>query len=389
MLHQFYNTPAHGGSLRSYYLGCALVQQGYRVVVITTHNQPHALITEVEGMEVHYLPVAYDNRYGFFRRAFSFIRFISAIVREASRVKDARLCYAISAPLTTGLAAIWLKWRYGIPYVFEVGDLWPEAPIQLGVVRHPLLKQLLFNLERNIYRKAQTVVALSEAIEEDIRSRFPRVATSVIPNMADTEFFAPGRFPQAFTPTNPFIIVYAGTLGMANGLDFLLWCAQACARQNLPVHVVICGKGAERERLQRFALERSLPNVTFTDFQSREGVRNVLQAADAVLVCYKPLPVLQTGSPNKYFDGLAAGRLMIVTTRGWMKEEVERQHCGFYADPAQPDTFPELLKPFLDVAVLRKAQQASRALAERHYSRKALGEKFVQLINTHVTPAGG
>jgi hypothetical protein len=137
ILHQFYNTPQAGGALRSWYLARALAERGITPVVITTHNSADVRVTHEDGIYVHYLPVIYNNRFGFFKRIFSFGKFVWNTVTYAGRFRDAQLVYAISTPLTTGLAAIWIRWRYRIQYVFEVGDLWPEAPIQLGIVRNP------------------------------------------------------------------------------------------------------------------------------------------------------------------------------------------------------------------------------------------------------------
>jgi hypothetical protein len=133
MLHQHFKTPESGGAIRSYYLAKALVEKGHRVVVITAHNG-EAKKENQEGIEVCYLSIPYDNRFGFYARGRSFINYISQSVRAAKNFKDFDYCYAISAPLTIGIAAMRIKSRYNIPFIFEVGDLWPDAPIQMGFV---------------------------------------------------------------------------------------------------------------------------------------------------------------------------------------------------------------------------------------------------------------
>ena len=112
LLHQFYNTPASGGAIRSYYLAQALIKKGIQVVVITTHNQSEIKITTTEGVEIHYLPIDYNNRFGFFKRVYSFWLFVWHIVKY-TEVSDADVVYAFS-PVTTGLAAMWIKLRYKI-----------------------------------------------------------------------------------------------------------------------------------------------------------------------------------------------------------------------------------------------------------------------------------
>ncbi|HEY3430851.1 MAG TPA: glycosyltransferase, partial [Cyclobacteriaceae bacterium] len=104
ILHQYFNTPATGGALRSYYLATALAARGIKTVVITTHNLKERKEEMIDGVEVHYLPIPYDNHFGFFKRVSSFLKFVWSIVREAGQFKDADVCYAISTPLTIGLA---------------------------------------------------------------------------------------------------------------------------------------------------------------------------------------------------------------------------------------------------------------------------------------------
>jgi UDP-N-acetylglucosamine:LPS N-acetylglucosamine transferase len=192
ILHQYFNTPETGGPLRSYYLAKALVEKGITAAVITTHNGNDFRKEMIEGIEVHYLPIPYSNSFGFFKRVTSFLNFVFSIVREAGQFKDYNVCYAISTPLTIGLAAIWIKWRYKIQFIFEVGDLWPEAPIQIGIIKNPVLKAILYRLEKSIYKRANID---SGFIRTDKRRLFnqkvPGKQIDVISNMADVEYYKP------------------------------------------------------------------------------------------------------------------------------------------------------------------------------------------------------
>jgi glycosyltransferase involved in cell wall biosynthesis len=131
-------------------------------------------------------------------------------------------------------------------------------------------------------------------------------------------------------------------------------------------------------------MRRAKPNCLFTfiDFTNRDGVKALLNVTDATFICYKPLPVLETGSPNKFFDGLAAGKLILVNFGGWIRKEIEENECGVYTDPRQPTDFVKKIRPFLlDKEHLTAYQQASRQLAEKKYSRNLLSKKFVELFN--------
>lgn len=389
ILHQHFKVPGRGGAIRSYYLAKALVEKGMQVVVITAENYPGYRTECVEGIEVHYLPVAYDNRFGFARRVYAFYRFLVKAVKVAGKHRDANLCYAISTPLTTGVAARRIRSRYRIPYIFEVGDLWPDAPVEMGFVRSPMLQRKLYQMEKKIYRDALSLVALSPAIREVLRRKVPGKDVHLLPNMADTDYFQIAEklppLEKKFGVAGRFVVSYIGAIGVANGLHHFLECAVASAQAGLPVTFLLCGDGAMLDTLKRDAAELGLENLVFIPFQNRDGVREVMSVTDATFISYQTFPILETGSPNKYFDGLAAGKLTVVNFGGWIREEIEREGCGVYVNPGAPFDFVRIIKPFVkDPELLNAFQRAGRTLAERIYSRRVLGERFVDIVRQAV-----
>jgi glycosyltransferase involved in cell wall biosynthesis len=390
IIHQHFRLPDEGGAIRSYYLAKALVDRGIRVEVITASPAREYMLKSVEGINVHYLPVAYENKFGFWKRANAFLKFTWAAAELGGRLPAVDLCYAISVPLTTGITAMWLKQTKRLPYIFEVGDLWPDAPISLGFVKDPILKTVLLRLERTIYAKATSVVALSEPIKSAIANKAPQKAVQVIPNMSDIDFFGTRRddseFRARYGIAGKLVISYIGAVGFANGLDHLIECARSSQQAALAVHFLVCGDGALVDQHKLNAERLHLENLTFLPFTNRQGVKEVMDATDAVFVSYKPFRILETGSPNKYFDGLAAGKLILLNFEGWIKEEVEREACGLYIDRQQPEKFASVIMPFIrESALLRRFQIAARDLALRRYSRTHLAEQFVELVEATVS----
>jgi glycosyltransferase involved in cell wall biosynthesis len=384
ILHQHFKTPERGGAIRSYYLAKALVENGIETIVITAHNGKYKE-QEVEGIHVCYLSIPYDNSFDFGRRSSSFLRFARSSSVLASKFKDADLCYAISVPLTVGLAALWIKRRHGIPFMFEVGDLWPDAPIELGFIKNFFFKSFLYSLEKRIYRKAKAVIALSPPIKSAIERKIRGINVRLIPNMADTNFYVPEEkisgLEKKFNVEGKFVVSYLGAVGIANGLDYLLDCAHACRQANLNIQFIICGEGALKNSLIKRAANLDLKNLSFTEFQDREGVREVMNITDATFICYKNSPILETGSPNKFFDGLAAGKVIIVNFGGWIRKEVEENSCGVHVNPNDPVHFVDAIRPYFDNRELTKqAQQSARRLAEK-FSREKLSKEFLTLVN--------
>jgi glycosyltransferase involved in cell wall biosynthesis len=385
ILHQHFNTPAMGGAVRSYYLAKALVDRGIGAVVITGSNERTYRKENYEGIEVHYLPIAYENAFGFAARSYSFLTYIRQSVALAKKLRSIDICYAISVPLTVGLAAIWLKKKIKLPYIFEVGDLWPDAPVQMGFVKNYLLVSLLFQLEKLIYREAKSIVALSQPIKEAIDKKVPGKKIHIIPNMADCDFYKPelkdSLLVEKFNVKGKFVISYIGTAGAANGLDYFLECANVSRKAELPIHFILCGDGAMLSHLKASAERLGLQNISFTGSVNRARVKELMDITDAIFVCYKNVPILQTGSPNKYFDGLASGKMIIVNFGGWIQKEIEEVGCGIYLNPKQPSAFAEKIEPFVyGKDKTSEFQRAARELAESHYNRKKLSNQFANIF---------
>ncbi|MDZ7608670.1 MAG: hypothetical protein U5K79_24490 [Cyclobacteriaceae bacterium] len=111
-----------------------------------------------------------------------------------------------------------------------------------------------------------------------------------------------------------------------------------------------------------------------------------MNRVDACLVSFLKYPVLETCSPNKFFDALAAGKLCIVNTNGWLRNLVEENRCGFYFDPDEPWTFPALIQPFLsDARLLEEFQQNAFHLGESRFSRAALVSLACELVEDTFT----
>lgn len=356
--------------MRSWYLAKALVEAGHTVEMISSHNRKSSTET-IDGIRVHYCRIPYDNSYGFLRRLWAYGRFVLKARKIAKRIGQADLAYVMTTPLTTGWIATWIKHRLGIPYYFEVGDLWPDVPVEMGVIRNPWLKKWLYRKEKLFYDEAQKVIALSPDIAKNIQTK-TKTPVEVIPNMADTRYFSASFRQNEIDHESPLKILYCGAHGRANHLEFLIEAARTTV--DLPVHFTLMGTGSEKPRIVQLA--DGLKNVSFLPHGSKKDVKMEVEAHDAMYISFQNLPMLHTGSPNKFFDSLAAGKMVISNLGGWTAELIEKHELGFAYNPEHPNNFRQALMGFLQKSRVITCQQSARVLAEE-FSRERLSEQFL------------
>ena len=378
-IHQYFKTPEEGGCLRSYHLAKGLTTLGHEVTMITAQNGRSGN-KMVDGIDVRYLRVPYQNRYGFIRRVHAFLRFAYLAKKLIRKLPRYDIAYVMTTPLTTGLIALFVKRLWGISYYFEVGDLWPEAPVKIGAVNNRFLVNFLYKFEQKCYAESLGVVALSPAIGHYIEATSSVTEVSVIPNFSDTSYFEPDFQIQHFTREHPLKIGYFGTFGQANQLEYLIHVARISSDRHLPIHFTLMGEGATFNKIQE--LSQSLSNVEILSFGNSEMVKELLEKQHAIYVSFKKLEILNTGSPNKFFDGLAAGKLIVINFGGWIRNVIEQNECGFYHDPETPEEFCDQMVPFIeDPLKLIHFQKQSRKLAETYFSKNLQIDRLAYLID--------
>ncbi len=213
-LHQFFITRAGVGGTRSYEFARRFVARGHRVRMVTAG----AGQSSVDGVDVVGVPGAYSDYMSATaspdrERMLAFGRFAAAGTAEALRGPRPDVIYATSPPLTIAVPALAAAARWRAPLVFEVRDLWPEAPIQMGALVNPRLQRQARSLEREAYRRARRVIALSPGIRDGVIGAGVAPAKVVlIPNASDLDLFRPTAPPERF------LVSYFGTMGEANDL---------------------------------------------------------------------------------------------------------------------------------------------------------------------------
>ncbi|MGD9991028.1 glycosyltransferase family 4 protein [Pseudonocardia sp.] len=393
-IHQYFVTRSMPGGTRSYEQARRLVDAGHEVHVITTDSDATELslrwrTTQEDGITVHWLPAPYSNTMSFARRIIAFFQFALFATIKATRI-GGDVVLATSTPLTVAVPGVIAAKLRRARFVFEVRDLWPELPIEIGALRNPVARRLAFALARFAYRNADRVIALSPGMKDGVVAQgYPAESVVVVPNACDLDLFATDDSAAAeFRAARPWLqdrplVTYVGTFGLINGVGYLVRLAARVAEIDPEVRFMLVGDGAERDEVVALArelgvLDRSVfvvPPVT------KAEVPTILSAATVATSMFLPLPGMAANSANKFFDALAAGRPIAINYGGWQAPILQESGAGVVLDPSDLDlAAKDLVARVRDDRWLAEARRAARMLATTRFSRDTLFDAFSEAV---------
>lgn len=391
--HQHFSTPKGSAGIRSYEMARRLLARGHQVTMVCgSYGGGETGLSQsfldgrrrgvVDGIDIIEFDLAYSNADGFVKRGLTFVKFALRSIGLAFTEKYDVL-FATTTPLTAGIPGIFARWLRGKPFVFEVRDLWPELPRAMGVIRNPLVLWAMDVLEWASYRSAHRLVGLSPGIVEGIAHHgVPRDSITSVPNGCDLAIFAGQVEPwrPAQVRESDLMAVFAGTHGMANGLDAVLNAAAELKRRGRDdIKLVLIGQGKLKPGLQARAAREGLDNVVFHDPVNKAKLAGLMAATDLGLQILADVPAFYYGtSPNKFFDYIAAGLPVLNNYPGWLAEIITEQRCGFAVPPDNPVAFADALEQAAaDRDALKAMGQRGRALAETQFDRIKLADLWV------------
>lgn len=402
--HQYFATRRRSTATRSYELARRLVDRGHHVTIVSRdtrsleHERPaprRGRLTArelVDGIDVLYIAMPYSNYFSAPLRMLSFVGFMLAASVAGMLLPRPDVVFATSTPLTIGVPGLLAARLKRVPFVFEIRDLWPEVPVALGALRSRPLIAAATRLERLLYKEAARVVVLSEGSRDALLAMgVPAEKLVFIPNSADLDLFRPDARDEGFRArhglTDKFVALYTGAMGAANGMDQLLDAAAALRRAgDSGIALVAIGDGAQRPRLERRVAVERLDNVLLLPPVAKTDLAGIVGAADVTLTLFAAAPVLQTNSPNKLFDSLAAGRPVIVNLDGWLRRVVEEADAGIYVRAGDGPGLAETLSTLAhDPERIARMGRNARRLAELDFDRDAMADRLAQALEQVAT----
>jgi len=399
--HQYFGIPAGSGGTRSYKFARHLVNKGHEVVMVCgskSHGNTGLSGSftkgvrrgKVDGIMVIEFDLAYASKDSFVKRT---SKYLSYAIKSLNIALQGQydLVFATSTPLTAGIPGIGAKIIRGKPFVFEVRDLWPELPREMGVIKNPVVLRLMDWLEWISYHAASGCIGLSPGIVEGIMRRgIPPDSITMVPNGCDFDIFddkAIVRKRPEFASDTDLLATFTGAHGLANGLDAVLDAARVLKKKNRSdIKILFIGDGMLKPRLQKRAQEEFLNNCFFMDLIPKQQLASFQKGADVGLMILANVPAFYYGtSPNKFFDYIATGLPVLNNYPGWLADLITENNCGIVVPPDNPEAFADALVYMADHKdKLKEMSSNAKSLAKREFDRSKLADDFTEFVESNV-----
>ena len=389
IFYQYFTTPKGSWGTRIYEFSKEWVNKGHEVTVVTSIYSKSDLKAVkfienqiFEGIKVKVLNIKIDNKQPIIKRIFSFISY-SIISSWYAFTLKADIVISSSGPITVGIPGLISKIFSKKKLVYEVRDLWPEVPIEVGVIKNVFLKKVAYFFEKKLYENASLVVGLSPGIRDHIISNFNHKNVISVTNSANLNLFGEKKyFDDNILNENEFYGIYTGNIGEINNSFWLVDAARNLKNKNIDnIKIVLVGDGQLKPEIISIIKKEKLINLIHFDLMPKERLVPYIQNANVSFVPLSPNPILDTSSPNKFFESLAAGVPVIQTTKGWIKDYIEINNVGFNLEGNDSESLSELLiKLKNNPKILDEMKQNSRKCAVRDFDQIALSDLYLSSL---------
>jgi glycosyltransferase involved in cell wall biosynthesis len=400
-INHYAGSPRHGMEYRPFYLAREWVQAGHEVKIVAA-DQSHIRARQpdladrrrideiIDGIQYTWLRTHpyRGNGVGRVRNMGSFVR---GLYLESKQLATAFKPDIVIASSTYPMD-IWPAHRIaklaGAKLVFEIHDLWPLTPMELGGMSrwHPFI-MVVQAAENYVYRHADAVVSMLPKVHDYVKSRGLSLdSLHIVPNGVDPREWAAGspvlaadvdKTLSAITGAGNFVVGYAGTHGVSNSLDTFLDAAGIMRDEK--VSFVLVGGGPEKAGLQRRAQLEQLRNVRFIDPVPKEQIPALLQRFDIAYIGWQRQSLYRFGiAPNKLMDYMMAARPVLHAVEAG-NDPVGEAGCGLTVAPENPAVTAQGIRRLLSLSAGERQAMGLRGkeFVMDNHTYPILSERFL------------
>lgn len=388
---------------RAYDMAKNLVKLGNDVTVITGFpNYPTGIIPKkyrgklfdkeaIDNIKVIRTFLIPDTKSSTLRRLANYLSFMISSIIGGFSFKKYDIVYATSPQLFVGVSGLIFSKLHRAKFVFEVRDLWVDFAEALNQIKNKNILKLGRRLERYLYNKADLIITVTNGYKEHlIKQEIDKDKIEVVTNGVDVDFYKPSNrnveeLRDKYNLKDKFVILFAGNIGAAQGLDAVLDAAKKLEDYNDIVFMFV-GEGVEKEKLMEKAENMQLSNVIFEKGQPKSKIIDYHNMSDATLVSLKKFELFNITLPSKTFDALAIGKPVLIGVDGEAREIIEKADAGLFFEPENGESLANcVLKLYNKKDLCQKFGANARLYAEKYFTREHLAEKLNESLLRLIT----
>jgi hypothetical protein len=323
------------------------------------------------------------------RRGLNFLSYLAAAGAAGPLLRPrADVVIATTPQFFAGWAGLPVARAHGAPFVLEVRDIWPDSITAVGALKEGRVVRTLGTLERALYDAADHIVAVGEGYRQNMVGKgVPPGKIDVVTNGVDADLFVPRAPDEAlrarlgFAP-GTFVVTFAGTIGMASGLEVVLGAARRLREQSRDdIAFLLVGDGAVRADLERAAAAEGLTSVVFAGLVPRPELPAYLASSDACLVHFRKQELFGTILPSKFFEDAAMERPILLGFEGEARAMLEEADCGIAFEPGDAGALAAAaIRLADDRGACARFGTNGRAYVLDHFDRRILARDYLGIL---------
>lgn len=403
LINHYAGSKRHGMEYRPYYMSREWQRLGHHVRIVAASSSHVRSVAprvsgglqreDIDGIEYFWIRTPPYQGNGV-RRVLNMLAFVTGLYRHARELTKGLRPDAVIASSTYPLdvfPARRIARRTGARLIFELHDLWPLSPMELGGMPrwHPFIAMMQVG-ENFACRNADALVSMLPKAEEHLRAHgLGPGKFHYVPNGIDvSEWTAvPDPLPDGIRARldqlkrdGRFLVGYAGAHGLANALDYLIEAAKLT--RDDPVTYVLVGQGPEKAGLQAKAAGLGLSNVEFLPPVTKSQIPTLIGEMHAMFIGWRRKAIYRFGiSPNKLMDYMMAGKPVIHSIEAG-NDLVAESGCGVSVPPESPSAIADAVRHLAAMSAEQRRSMGARGrdFVVAHHDYRVLAGRYLDAM---------
>jgi colanic acid biosynthesis glycosyl transferase WcaI len=406
-----------------------LAARGDKVTVLTSrslYGKKGAALRKfeiVDGVEIHRVSRNLFNKRGLVTRAFDYLRFNVTCAIRALFLPRHDVVICLTTPPFVALVGALLRLTKGSRFVFWTMDLYPDLPVEAGIIRrNSLAHRLLSAIDFICLKNADRIVTLGRCMRQRVESKgLSPSKISMIHPWSDPEEIlelpvrcleppidalasarsgnkscGPNRYRQEWDIGDRFVIQYSGNFGLGHDAETVFG-AMLALKEDDGIRWVIVGDGVMRPVVEEFVKTHKIANVLLKPYQEREALGTLLSLGDVHLVLMVP-GFDGVILPSKLYGVLSAGRpaIFVGPDTSEIARVITENHCGMVVQNGNSEGLVQVLNelranPTIGLTLGHRGRKVLESKYSMTHACRAWRELLHELVygDGRATPGGG